>query len=267
MSVDPNARRRKHLNRFRKAQGDAPECLGHYAAGDVECDGDPVCSWRGGCRGLRDWAAAIGVDPDAVKAHTPRRAVVSLVFDLLQAGLPSFSRGHDRNARAWTMYLEAFSDALPATIVVAPHRDAALDGDLYIHEWANVDRARAWMIRQRAAGKAPSRDPTLARYWPGSHGRVLPRIELRAQVDQVLARWPQIKPAAARWSHVSRGGLLNTGKMQCSAINVSPERIPDFGRLTAALLMCGVVDDMGRWPRKRIPIAFAQGDTDGPDNA
>lgn len=265
MPVSADLRRRKHLQRFRKAQGDAPACLGHYAAGDPECDGVPVCTWRGGCRSLRDWAAQVGADVEAVKANTPSRAVVSLVFDLLQAHQPSFSAGRDRNVRAWALFLEAFQDTLPATIVVAPTRDAAVDGDLYVHPWYDAGKVAAWQIKQRTLAKDPRKDPILVRYWAGRHGRVLPRIELRAEVEAVLGKWPAIAMAAQRWAHVGKAGLRNTGKMRCSAINVRPERIPDFGRLAAGLLLHNMVKDMGRWPRGRVTITAAPGEDDADD--
>lgn len=254
MPVNPDLRRRKHLQRFRKAQGDAPACLGHYSAGDVECDGSPVCMWRGGCRALRDWAGTVGADVEALKSNTPSRSVIGLVFDLLQANQPSFSAGRDRNVRAFALFLDAFQEAVPATIVVAPNRDAAVDGDLYVHTWMHDGKIATWLVRQRTNVKDARKDPTLVRYWPGKHGRVLPRIELRSDLDAVLKKWPQIALAAERWSHVGKNGAINTGKLRACAINVKPERIPDFGRLAAGLLLSGMVTDMGRWARGRVTI-------------
>ena len=266
--VSSDLRRKKHLKRFQKAQGEAPACLGHYRAGDPECDGVPACQWRSGCRAFRDWCGQVGSDPEAVKTTTPRTAVLSLVFDLLQAGQVAFHVGGDRSVRAWGMFLEAFQDALPASIVIAPNFDAAVLGDLYIAMWGAKDQAvpTCFLIHQRSGNSAPKYDRTLVRYFPGPAKRIRPRIELRGEVHLVLAKWPQIELAAERWTYVSRCGKARTGALRCVAVGVKPERIHDFGRLAAAMLLSGSMKKLHtRFPRRRVRVEGVRDDAEGGD--
>jgi len=262
MQVTPYQRRKKALGRFSRTVGEAPACVGHYAAGDVECDGMPPCLWRGPCRAIRDWAATVQVDVAVFLDHTPTSTVLNLAFDLIRISGWSFSKGRDRNARAFGLFLEAFQEALPATVTIAPNLEAAVDGDFYVAEWKYKKvMTDCWMLRYRRIDQ--SRDPVLFRYYPGRMGRVTPSIELHAPLDLVLRKWPQITPACVRWSPCRRDrrGWQSAAGWAC-AHNVRADRIPDFGRLAAALLLQGVVTNMGGYPRKLIRIKAAE-DVDG----
>ena len=163
-----------------------PACAGHYKPSDPECDGDPVCAWRSGCRVYRDYCAARGVDPEVEKEITPKSALVTTIFALLHKQTPEGGgKTIRRVARGWDRFCEAFSDALPADLTLHLNRDVAFVGELYRSTWAGrrEGQVRAGLIRVKTSG---AQDFPIVRYWTVRQTRVEPDVEIRADLPSVL---------------------------------------------------------------------------------
>lgn len=222
-----------------KAIGPMPECAGHYAEGDKECDGKP-CSWRAGCQVYREYAMAqalrLGVDTDGyIESEAralPHAVKTQLVIGLLRhrpVDLPPRQPGH---AKGWDRFLEGFRTREPGVSLHASRRHARY-GELYIKRWRRGEKdTLAYIIRVKRP--VARDDVSLFRYWLGIKSRVEPDIEIRAPVKVILTAWPHIEQAASRWKGVSRKTARS--RIGARAIGVFAERIEDFGRLCSFLL-------------------------------
>jgi hypothetical protein len=81
--------RRSRVRRLVREVGEPPSCLAHYEPGDEECDGDPPCAWRSGCRIYREFCSARRLDPEVEKALITKRTLSNLVFDLMHEWAPA----------------------------------------------------------------------------------------------------------------------------------------------------------------------------------
>lgn len=233
---------RRRVRRFVREVGAPPDCLGHYLAGHPECDGDLPCGWRAGCRAFLLHCSAFGLDPQVYKAALAPRTVIEMTFDLLRrdGAVPV----QPRIRRGWERFRDSIAEALPAGIVIQPGRELAAPWELYEGAWrdtrhATADLPRAFLLRVRNEYPRASEDFPVARYWPRFRTRIEPTIELRAELQGIRDRFPQIGAWAMRWT---AGGGRRIG---ASAVRVRSERIEDVGRLLVRLLADGQIRNLG----------------------
>jgi hypothetical protein len=220
--------------------GELPPCIGHYQTGHPECEGPPrkgqPCTWRGACRCYQETCKLRGVDPEVEKGLLSHKSLIRFVIAIMHTMPSDRSPTQLRAMRAWDRFQAALQDALPG-VPLHVRREAAMPGELYVHTWAMAgNRVRAKLVRL-CVDLSGQRDVVLCRYWPQFTSKVLPTIDLRAPVRQVLGAYPVALAMATRWRNGSPGGPYHN--LGCSAVGVHPERIEDVARLLARLLADG----------------------------
>jgi len=217
--------------------------VGHYEAGNLECDGSPSCAWRAPCRAYRDHCAIRGINPEVEKAATPPDALNALIFAVLRQAPPEggYARAHN-STRGWRRFLDAYVDALPEGVVVQASRDVALVGELYVVTWAGrrEGRIRAGGIRVRTTMKG--NEIPIVRYWPTRYDRMTPEIEIRADLARLLEVFPAARGIPWRWSEKHANGEAKR-PLGSLASKVPSERIEDIARLAARALGAGLIRD------------------------
>lgn len=209
--------------------------------GDLECNGEVPCVWRGGCRIYRDFCVRRQVDPELEKSLLPARALLDLVYSIMHAYIPAGGQLPDaRIMRGWDRYLAAFQAASHRPLV-HPMPELAAVGELYIVTWGSPREgfplAKILRVRQRRTYRF---DPVLTRYYPRLTSRVEPTIEFRCPMDVLFTRYPQAKTLARRWRVRCRFGT----PIGCVAVRVKTDRIEDAARLVARLLEGGLTTGM-----------------------
>lgn len=218
-----------------------PSCVGHYAVGDLECngaDGVSMCAWRPLCAKYKQVCQMRRVDPEVEKEVLGPAGLVHVLQGVTLAQAPRDKElMQAQSMRSWPRLLQAFRDAMP-NLIVSPSQPAALLGELYESHWMHKDgvaiRCKLLCVKVNLAG---SLDFALLRFWPARARKSLPIIEMRTDVLQFLQHYPAMEKRAWRWSDVGHGGRL--AYMGCAAYAVELAHVADFGRLLAAELRAG----------------------------
>lgn len=216
----------------RELGGEIPECLGYYLAGEVECDGSPLCAWKTACRIYRDYLRVMGIAVAVHRGITPVNAIKVLVLGLLRDQYPE--GGTPKQARheaAWGRFVEALKDALGIPIHASP--DSAGPGELYARTRMHKGAPRERGIHVRAADGG--RDALIVWYHTRISSRLEPDIRLTVDLRTLVETYPRARALASRWCEQKPTALY----AQSTAIRVRPECIEDMARLFARALLDG----------------------------
>lgn len=190
---------RRALKRLRLDLGSWPACFGWFKCKDPQCEGTP-CVWGLTCRTFMNHCAHLQIDVERYKRGTGQKAILALTWGVLSS--PKIDRPFAWNRQfmvrdAWLLFLKTFTEhcGLP----VLPQREMANYGELYVREWRVNSRwffPWAWVLRART-GLSGRSDYTLARYWPNSHKKIMPIIEIATHFDDIRALLPD--DACEQW--------------------------------------------------------------------
>lgn len=235
-----------------------PPCLGHYLRYDDQCDGAVPCAWKNACRIYRDSCEARKVDPELERGVLDDKGLRHLVFRLMNIYRPEDRRTVPREVLAgWTRFKDALNGELRASMRLRPMREFTYRGELYERAWMRKGDPVAWVVRAHLRN-SPHADPAIARYWLHGRRRVEPKIELRCDLDWLLATFPQVEGMALRWVADSKGRSWIT-PLGTTAVRVRPEHIGDFGRLVARIMEANALTGL-RWTGRRL---YLKGDKEG----
>lgn len=225
--------------------GPLPDCIGHYVTWHNQCQ---ICSWQNECEVYRKNTAVraeeTGTEREAIVEsdlrHMPPSMVARMIVEIARMRSEYSPKLDTRHQKGWDMFLEAAEDEDAGTPIFAG-RDLAKIGDLF------------WKPKRHRKG-APSvytcyvRTPTdplpILNYSIGWNERLAaPTISMRLNVRTIDEKYPQVLPAAARWTGyrvtVWSDAPINPRQLGATAVNVRYECIPDLGRLFARLLRTG----------------------------
>ena len=243
-----------------RALGRLPSCIGHYEAGNVECDVAP-CTWRDGCslwqRQCVETAKEVGAAPfdliRALSAATPHHVLVYQIRDLIRSPPGGIADAASRYEAGWESFKHGLVDG-GLTVLQHATRAVADLGELYWHvsvrikvirnaETQKVYRKKvvtAYLLRVK--GSRPSSDTVLVRFRCRENTKaVKPIIEIRAPLRPILRAFPGATELCERWRGVGNAQGLRVKRLGATAVNARAERLADLGRLVARVVADGLM--------------------------
>lgn len=271
------ARRRRHKNRLPSHLIDLdgrvelrrsamPECIGHYAQGDEQCDGKP-CAYREVCIPYRALIAQkaqilseiVGhpVQTDAMlfaewQANGKTGVFRNVRNVWLRRAKPLYMKRAKKEFHAfqWGIFLWEFARQLP-DVQVAPNRGSAEMGDVY---HTRIDTQSGGYYELAVKGFSETEDVRLIRYRVRKSAGWRAEIEIRVPLRKLMKAYPSLHDKPERWLAGVGAHGAKMARIGATALEVQPEHHATFARVAVESLLTGLMPGVSYSGGRRLTL-------------